>query len=216
MKHTLSGAAALLLGACTCRSATDERYMVVKVQDHAKETTCQVMSADEFKAIQEEIRIETKVFPKALAEAQKAWREDPDTARKPFPKASFAVRRATPMGTFPDREKADAKVAGFEEREQQAKEKDKEREDKKLREKQKAMGPEKYDEYVEREREKQTERDALTLKARDLLEQKLADLVAGAGAAGAEPEPDTAREPEAASADQDAQPEAAPKDEAAE
>ena len=105
----------LILFLLTTTTQAFERFYVAKISDYDGTQTLKVMSPDEYKALEKQIRAESRAVPKAAQAAKKEW----DAARKKgemsFP--SFKPRRIARAGSYDSREKAEKKVAAFEERE---------------------------------------------------------------------------------------------------
>ncbi|MBP5321489.1 MAG: hypothetical protein J6334_10920 [Kiritimatiellae bacterium] len=106
---------ALIAGfACTVLA---ERVSIVQVTDMFGATEFQIMTAEEFAALQKEIKEETAIFPAMVAAVKKEW--DADKEKKaPFPGTRVKPRQAKKLQPdFPDEAKAQPKRDKLEERE---------------------------------------------------------------------------------------------------
>jgi hypothetical protein len=106
---------ACLLGVDVSVAATPPvlppRYVVVKVTDFDKKEDHQVMTTDDLKTLNADLKKEALLFPRALVNAQKTWSQDPKYKGKFFPKTSLSPRKADQIGMqYPDQEKAQTKI----------------------------------------------------------------------------------------------------------
>lgn len=109
MKVKVIGLAAVLVAGILC-TARAESYLVVKVEDRASQTTFQVMTPTELKAMQTEIQNELRVHPKALDKAKLAWAQTDEGKSKSFPGSAIGRRSATASGSpLPTQEAAQEK-----------------------------------------------------------------------------------------------------------
>lgn len=154
-----------------CIAEEQNKTLLVKISDRADNISYQVMTPNEYKSLYDEINAEAKLYVKALAIAKKAWKEDEDAKRKPFPGSAISLRKAIVVGTYPDTEKATAKLEYYERKmdEKLARDKEKQEERDKFQKKSK--------EVIQREKEKASDKELLYNKARTLYESKLAELM---------------------------------------
>ncbi|MFC1498417.1 hypothetical protein ACFLS1_08120 [Verrucomicrobiota bacterium] len=94
-------------------SSFAERYYVVQVTDRTGRNSFSALSDEEYKSLQNEIRAESRIFPKAIRAAQKEWKENPETSKTTFPASSFKTRKIKSLGMFFSQEKAEAKLAYY-------------------------------------------------------------------------------------------------------
>ena len=114
----------LLAGLLLTTSANAfERYYLVKISgfDGKKET--RIMSQDEFKEFEKQLRTESRMVSKAQRAAKKEWDENREKGDISFP--TFKARRVTKSGSYDSREKADKKLAAVKEREYEKAEEEK-------------------------------------------------------------------------------------------
>lgn len=111
----------LVLGFALCASSSGqaagfERYYVIKLYDFNREFQYQVVSKDELKKLETEIKAEAKLFRKAVDAAKKEWRED-ESLSGSFPSSAVALRKLQTKGTpYKDRGAADDRIAALEDR----------------------------------------------------------------------------------------------------
>ena len=95
-----------------------EKYFVVKVTDFTKEMKYDVLSQEDLKALENEIKEEARLWPRAESAAQKEWQSNEQYKGKAWPKGAIAQRTVKAMGQpFPDESKAEDKVSKIEENE---------------------------------------------------------------------------------------------------
>ncbi|MDA0322710.1 MAG: hypothetical protein O2923_08350 [Verrucomicrobia bacterium] len=168
----------LLLGVAFCRpmatyAAGFERFQVIKLYGYDKEFQYQVVSKDELRDLQNELRDEAKLFRKAVDAAKKEWRED-ESLTGSFPTSAVALRKLQFMGTpYKERGDAEDKIASYEERAYRAAERKAEREDEKMTRKYSGtQGQERRARDKERAREKESEAEA----AREMFSRMLEEV----------------------------------------
>lgn len=155
-----------------------ETFVVVRLADMVREDTYQVMSGDEFKQLQKQLALEERNFQKALTQAADEWRKDEMNKKDVFPGGRLSARKIIGQAeTFPSRDKADARLSLYEDREA----------NKRARELDKTKKARTEAEKLKEARE--TDKILLARRAADLVAAKLAALTGGEGpAAGAKPE----------------------------
>ena len=87
------------------------RYFVVCTTEMDKTEQYEVLGADEFKKLTDEVKAETALFPKAIDLARVEWMKDENLKKKIFPKSALFPRKVEAMGPpFTDQDKALKKV----------------------------------------------------------------------------------------------------------
>ncbi len=99
-----------------CLAIGAEIIYVVELSDHDKTVTCQTMTKEELKTATDDIKKEASLFSKALAAADKAWKEDANNGRKSFPKSAIAPRAIKVKTQTRNAEEADKVVAKFDDK----------------------------------------------------------------------------------------------------
>jgi len=190
MKNIIAIAATFLLIATIGQSADkaeepakSEVYLIIKHSDHAKKTSYKLMSQSEYKALQDEITAEAKLWDKAMSAAEKAWKEDTTTSKKMFPRNAVSPQKASIDGKYTDQQKAGAKITSLEKAAKEDEDADKKRADEK-RTRLNQNNPN----IKKKEPKGSGDRDALFDSARSLFETKMAELISKAAEkAGAAP-----------------------------
>lgn len=90
--------------------APASKYLVVEESDWSGKVTLEVKSDADYNQLQKQIKQELSLKSKALSAAEKSWRADKELAKTPFPSSAIKTRTAKSLGTFPSKEKADAKM----------------------------------------------------------------------------------------------------------
>ena len=92
-----------------------ERYFVVCVTDIDKSEKVQVMTPDEMKSLNDEIKAESVFFSRAVDNARVQWSREKELQHKSFPKGSIWPRKADKIGSpYSCQSNAVAKVKGLE------------------------------------------------------------------------------------------------------
>jgi hypothetical protein len=94
-----------------------ESFYLVKLQSMDRRTERQVMNAADYKELQITLKKESKVFSKAVSEAQKAWQADELNKGIPFCGGRLTERKILGTETFSSQEAADAALSRYEESE---------------------------------------------------------------------------------------------------
>ena len=159
----------------TCAALSAETFYLVRLSDMTRTDTLQVMTPDEFKALQKQLQQEERFFQKAVVQAVEEWRKDEMNKSTPFPGAKVVPRKIVGQPEkFAAREKAEERITQYEERESRKRLRGTEKGGKKMSEAEKA----KADKEIDKE---------LTLRrAADLVAAKLSAL-AGVEIAPADP-----------------------------
>ena len=141
-----------------------EPVSLVKIVNRAKETEFKLMGAEEYKALDNELRMELKLRSKAIQLAAKEWKQDKELAKKQFPESCIGPMKIMVLGTYTDQDKADKKLSELEDRVDGKKDRGENRG---------KAGAAK----MEREDTRSIEREELCNKAREMYESKLAELI---------------------------------------
>lgn len=164
---------AMLICLCitaVCAAGQQEKILLVKVCDRAKKLSYELMTPNEYKTLQAEIKAESMLSTKAMMLAQKEWKANEETKKKRFPRSAISLRKATILGQpFKDRQKADDKLYHYQDKAEEKEDRDKEREKKKIAGKSK--------EKIAKAEEKVREREYLYDQARAIFESKLTELL---------------------------------------
>jgi DNA-binding transcriptional regulator YiaG len=90
---------------------TIDKVYFAKLTDRIGDDEYLVLSGDEFKAMQDEIALEDRLFARALSAADADWRKDETTRKQAFPKSAVKKRQLAVLQTFNDREAAEERLA---------------------------------------------------------------------------------------------------------
>ncbi len=115
----VSLALACLLGLATRASAL-ETFCVVKITDMDKRVEHKIMSPEEFKELETQVKAEASLFPKAEELVKKEWKADEGNKSTPFP-GRLGPRKVEVVTRESSSERADKKLeslAASEERRQ--------------------------------------------------------------------------------------------------
>ena len=150
-----------------------EKLVLVQVTDAAKETSFQVLTDEEFKTLKADISLEARLLPKAIAAARRDWESSEDTRKKAFPANAASPRQLKVIADFTDRKAAEARQSKLEEQEADRAQAKKDREDgKAMRQKKPADNP--FGKVKSKVKVK--EKDTTVEQARQMIENKLAEL----------------------------------------
>jgi hypothetical protein len=170
---TVASFALVTLLALPVRLLAAESFYVVEITDMDKKVEHKIMSAEDFKVLETEIRAETSLFPKAEEAAKKEWKSSDEKAAFP---GRLNARKAVVLARETVREKADAKLEKLTASE--------ERKNEPKKTTAKPTEAEKKAEAAKAEKEKDLQR------AYDLVKGKLDELVAAAKDKDAKPQGD--------------------------
>ena len=112
MRITLILLASLLL---STSSFAIERHYLLKLSGYDGSKSLQVMSQDELKEFEKQLRLESRLISKANRAAKTEW--DASRSKGDMPYSSFKARRFSKGGTYKTRAEADKKLAELNERE---------------------------------------------------------------------------------------------------
>lgn len=159
-----------------------EKILLVKQTDRKKQESYSLMSSEEYKEEEKEIKAESRLHMKAMMATEKEWRKDEDLSKKTFPRSAIAVRTIRVITTYRDDEQAHKKLAYYMDKDARAAEKKAERN----------RGRRRSNRDQEREaraQERVAAREALAEQARQMYENKLTELAQAAeDKAAAQPE----------------------------
>jgi hypothetical protein len=109
-------AAAMALSAhAEGEAAPAAKYLVIEETDWSGKVTLEVKSNADYIELQKDIKLESSLRSRALAAAQSAWRADKELKNTPFPTSAIVTRAAKSLGTFSDKDKAEARKKAIEE-----------------------------------------------------------------------------------------------------
>ncbi|OGV57669.1 MAG: hypothetical protein A2283_03015 [Lentisphaerae bacterium RIFOXYA12_FULL_48_11] len=187
MKRLLLSAVICLIGFSfvdaadeTGAQAKPETYLILRYFDHAKQMSYKLVTQSEYKALLDELSAETKLWAKAMAASEKAWKADPSTSKKNFPRTAISPKKMQVVDNFTDQEKASTKLTNLEsalsESEEAERKRSEEQEKKRTETARKMLG--------DRATKKKTDdgasdRELLLESARTLFESKLSELSSG-------------------------------------
>lgn len=175
MIQTMRHALLILIGVAlsipaTGQAAGFERYYLIKLYDFHKEYVYQVLSKDELKALETELKAESKLFRKALDAAKDEWRDD-EFLSGSFPSSAVTPRKLRVMGTpFRKREDAQEKLETYEDRDMRSAERKAEREEE--REKRVYSGTD-GQERLKREKARDARKEEKEMNAREIFERTM-------------------------------------------
>lgn len=131
------------------RALSAETFLLVRLSDMTRTDALQVMTPEEFKTLQKQLQQEDRFFPKAVLQAVDEWRKDEMNKSTPFPAGKVVPRKIVGQPEkFATREKAEERIAQYEDRESRKRLRDSEKGGKKaLSEAEKA----KYDKEIDKE-----------------------------------------------------------------
>ncbi len=148
-----------------------EEFYLVRLKGYDKQVEVSLMSAAEFKVLDSEIKLETKLFPKAVADAGKEWRADELNKGIPFAGNKLSPRLIMGSTKYSSNDKATEALSKYDEL--QSKKTEREFKKKKV-EKSKA----------------QSKQDSETAAAAEIVKAKLASMIAKGAKAGTDVEED--------------------------
>lgn len=141
---------------CLAGSVFAERLSIVEITDMFGTTEFEIMNAEEFAAIQKEIKEETAILPAMIAASKQEWASLKD-AKTAFPGARIKPRTAKKLQPeFNDRAKAQLRKEKLEEREMDRIAKETEKNEKELK---KYKDEAKRDAFLEKEKDRKNQLD---------------------------------------------------------
>lgn len=164
---TLRWLSVLAVGLVAVAAWAGEEGYLVKVVGCDRKTEWQTMSETDFKSLEKIMKLEQKFFPKAVELAGKDWRTDELNKGITFPGSRLACRSIMTAQPFPSLEKAEAQLNRLQDQEARKLEKQ--------LEKDKKAGVKKV------KTKSQDAKEAETMRAMDLVQAKLMELVGKAG-----------------------------------
>ncbi|MDA3799085.1 MAG: hypothetical protein PF692_08390 [Kiritimatiellae bacterium] len=119
MKKLLSFTTVALLVTSTLFAATTrEIYYVVQQTNFLKDKGFRIYNDEEYKDLQEQLKLEKRYYSQAVKQAQEEWKKD-ETNTNPFPTYAIAPRTMMLKGKYTDKEQADEKLAKLKDSEYQ-------------------------------------------------------------------------------------------------
>jgi hypothetical protein len=116
-------------------AAKTDKFYLVEISDFCGTESVETMGSAEFKKLGDDIKLESRLFTKALTLTEKEWRTDEATKSKTFPRAAIKPREVKILDQAASKKVIEDKLSAFEEK-QADREKDKaDREAKRAKEK---------------------------------------------------------------------------------
>jgi hypothetical protein len=196
MRKLFLGLLAMVATAGTAAAAEPPprvKITLAEVTDAAGKETLEILDATALAQLQQDLKLEERLYDKAIGLAEKAWKADDFTKAKPFPRAAIGKRSLRPIGTYGTKDAADTALGKEEDRIHRASERRAEQEKKRaeLNKNNKNM-PQKSNKPSPAE----VERAQLEIRAQDMYASKLKELkAAAANPAGTTNQPPAAVEP---------------------
>lgn len=121
MSKKLLMAMLILVASCLVNTAMageqQAAYYIVKIKDHDSTSTYEVMTPAEFLELRARVNLESKLLPKAYDQVKKEWRKNAKEGRpKSLPISRPRPRRVLKQSSAATSEKADKKLAKYEEK----------------------------------------------------------------------------------------------------
>ncbi len=107
--HLVSALALGSVLALATRASALDSFCIVKITDMDKKVEHKIVSAEDFKTLEAEIKTEASLFPKAEELAKKEWKADEGNKSIPFP-GRLGPRKIDVVARETVREKADKKL----------------------------------------------------------------------------------------------------------
>lgn len=104
------------LAAAAAEPAARVKLTLVKVIDRDDKETYQVLESEALATLQTEIKLEERLYDKAMMLAEKTWRADESTKSKSFPRSSIGHRSCTTINTYTKKEDAEKALSAMEEK----------------------------------------------------------------------------------------------------
>ena len=100
-----------MAAAAASMAAMGGNLFLVEITDYAQTNDWKLLSADEWKALQSEMKEESRLYSRALDAVKRMWKADPRTQKAHFPASAIGPREAKLVGSpFADPDKAQAKL----------------------------------------------------------------------------------------------------------
>lgn len=96
--------------------AARSKFTLVRITDSGDKESLQVLDPAALSQLQDEIKVEDRLFDRALAATEKAWKADEFTKSKAFPRSAIIRRSCAVLQTYTTRESADKAMAAAEEK----------------------------------------------------------------------------------------------------
>ncbi len=158
-------------------------FLLIRISDYAKEETYSIRTPEEWKEIEQELKLETKLFPQAITAAEKAWKNDDNYGKKPFPKNTVTKKTAKIIKQSSDPDQITTRLDDIEKRQR-------EKENESSADRLKLTGPAAElsetkppwdQEREERQKQKDEARNGMSNRARDLFATAMDKLKSEAG-----------------------------------
>ncbi len=165
-------------GVCMAQGGKD-KIILAKITGVDGKASYKTMTQTEYNTMGDEIKADNALFVRAVMEADKAWKLDDETKRKPFPRSAISPKSIAVVSTFTDQAKADERLSSIEDRESE-REKD-------LKKRQEEKNKGKSAEDLAKASAREKDREYLESRARDIFEGKLTDIKTKAAEKAAAP-----------------------------
>lgn len=146
--------------------AAPQKIYLIKITERDKKNAYKLVSTDDYKLEQENMKLETSLFAKAMSAAEQEWKKDDELKKKAFPRSAINQRELTKLGEFMDQAKADDKLKFYEDLEFEKEDKAREREKEKKKDAKKDA----------KKDSKKDDKEFYESRARDMFEMKLQEL----------------------------------------
>lgn len=104
-------------------TTTKTKFTLVKVTDRDEKETFEVLESPALTALMDEIKLEERLYDKAMMLTEKAWKADESTKTKSFPRSAIGHRSCETVGTpYTSREAAEKALTALEEKKTRAEE----------------------------------------------------------------------------------------------
>ncbi|MCE9612953.1 MAG: hypothetical protein K8T26_01670 [Lentisphaerae bacterium] len=171
----------LVLATVLAVTVRAESYLVVKIVDRDGTEHAEVMTPEQIRVMQADIQLETKLYPRVVAQAREAWMKDKENT-KPFPGGAIRKRSVSPIGApFDDEAKATEKRDKITERNAAKAADEADKLERRLRDR--YPGDKRKEKMADMDA-KEAERKALDEKARTVYEKELAQVKSATTPAG--------------------------------
>jgi hypothetical protein len=151
-----------------------EKVSLVKVSEFDKTASYQIMTPEELKTLDDDIRLEGRLFGKALTAADKDWRKSETNKGKMYPAGKISQRRLAVVSEFSDRQQAENRKTAIEEQEAEREERDRDREAERERVRREASGTTRH--TAAKPKGKAPEKDFMFDEALQLFKSKMEEL----------------------------------------
>jgi hypothetical protein len=158
-------------------------FHVVRITDFDKKEATQIMSDEEMKTLQKDIKVEAALYPKAVEAARLTWAKDETMKGKVFPKTSLSMRKMDLVGQpYPDEEKAQKKIDQLLDSQEKKEQRDMQRERQReynSRPRGRGIAPVQPSKPTARSKDREKEKDDLVAKAAEMVRGEVDKLKEG-------------------------------------